>query len=100
MANLIVTAVPRDQVGVATGVNTISRTVGGAVGGQVVASILASNMVAGTGLPARHGFIVSFWMLAVVLALATLSGLLVPSGRAAAEAGAAAPASELEQRAA
>jgi MFS family permease len=100
MANLIVRAVPRDQVGVATGVNTISRTVGGAVGGQVVASLLASNLVAGTGLPAKHGFIVSFWVLAAVLAVATLSGFLVPSDRAAAEAGAANSASELERRAA
>ena len=43
MANLIVEAVPPDQTGVATGVNTITRTIGGAFGGQIVATIIAGG---------------------------------------------------------
>src|SRR5262249_34478653 len=40
LANLIVESVPRDQTGVATGMNTIVRTIGGAIGAQVAVSIL------------------------------------------------------------
>ena len=46
LANLIVEAVPRDQTGVASGMNTIVRTIGGAVGAQVAVSILATHMLA------------------------------------------------------
>ena len=54
MANLVVESVPRDEVGVATGINTIMRSLGGALGAQLVASLLTGKTIAGTrSLPRR-----------------------------------------------
>jgi MFS family permease len=83
MANLIVIAVPADQTGVATGMNTVMRTVGGALGSQIIASLLTAN-VAATGLPADHAFTVAFWLAAGVLGVGVLAAMAVP-GRVAAE---------------
>jgi MFS family permease len=84
MANLIVEAVPADQTGVATGMNTIARSIGGALGSQVVASILSASVIAGTALPREHGFTVSFWLAAGALTVAALVALAIP-GRGAAQ---------------
>jgi EmrB/QacA subfamily drug resistance transporter len=82
MANLIVEAVPREQTGVATGMNTIVRTIGGAIGSEVAATIIAGNLLR-DGFPAQRGYIISFAMCAVVLAVGVLASLAVPSRRAA-----------------
>jgi EmrB/QacA subfamily drug resistance transporter len=84
MANLIVVAVPPEQTGVATGMNTIMRSIGGALGSQVIASILTANVVVATGLPADHGFRIAFWLGAAVLGIGVLASVAVP-GRAPAE---------------
>lgn len=76
MANLIVEAVPPDQTGVATGVNTITRTIGGAFGGQIVATIIA-----GGGSPTEQSFVVAFSVIAVSLVLAILAALAIPRAR-------------------
>ena len=81
MANLIVEAVPVDQTGVATGVNTIARSLGGALGSQVVASILAASVIGATQLPAEWGFTVSFVIAAVLLAISALVALAIPGRR-------------------
>jgi EmrB/QacA subfamily drug resistance transporter len=73
MANLIVEAVPPDQTGVATGVNTITRTVGGAFGGQIVASIIA-----GGGSPTEDSFVLAFAVIAASLVLSILAALAIP----------------------
>jgi EmrB/QacA subfamily drug resistance transporter len=78
MANLIVVAVPPDQTGVATGMNTIMRSIGGALGTQVIASILTANVVAATGLPAEHGFTLAFWLAAAALAVGVVAALAIP----------------------
>jgi EmrB/QacA subfamily drug resistance transporter len=78
MANLIVVAVPADQTGVATGMNTIMRTIGGALGSQIIASILTANVIAATGLPAERGFTIAFWMGAAVLFIGVLASLAIP----------------------
>lgn len=82
MANLIVEAVPREQTGVATGMNTIVRTIGGAIGSEVAATIIAGNLLA-SGFPAQRGYIISFAMCAVVLGVGVLASLAVPSRRTA-----------------
>jgi EmrB/QacA subfamily drug resistance transporter len=82
MANLIVEAVPPDQTGVATGMNTIARSIGGALGSQVIASILSASVLAATGLPGEHGFTVAFWLAAGAL-LASVAVTLAIPGRAA-----------------
>jgi EmrB/QacA subfamily drug resistance transporter len=73
MANLIVEAVPPDQTGVATGVNTITRTIGGAFGGQIVATIIA-----GGGGPTEAEFTLAFAVLAGSLVLSILAALAIP----------------------
>jgi EmrB/QacA subfamily drug resistance transporter len=77
MANLIVQAVPPEQTGVATAVNTIARTVGGALGSQVVASILA-GVVAANGLPRESAFTLSFGLTAGALLISALAAMAIP----------------------
>jgi MFS family permease len=87
LANLIVEAVPQEQTGAATAINTIMRTVGGAFGASIPASILAAHTIAGTAIPTEHAYTTVFWITAAVMAVAVLVGLAVPSRRPA-EAGA------------
>jgi hypothetical protein len=91
MANLIVIAVPPDQTGVATGMNTIMRTIGGALGSQVIASVLTANVVTATGLPAERGFTIAFWLAAAALAVSVVAALAIPGRTAGDEARALAP---------
>ena len=72
---------PRDQTGVATGMNTIVRTIGGAIGAQVAVSILAGHTLA-DGYPSEHGYTITFAICFLVMVGAVLASLLVP-GRSA-----------------
>jgi EmrB/QacA subfamily drug resistance transporter len=92
LGNLIVQAVPPEQTGVASGVNTVMRTLGGALGGQLSATFIATN-VAADSLPTVSGFIDSFWMATGFLVLCFGAGLLVPKalGRGAPPAPPASP---------
>jgi EmrB/QacA subfamily drug resistance transporter len=94
MANLIVVAVPPDQTGVATGMNTIMRSIGGALGTQVIASILTANVVAATGLPAERGFTLAFWLAAAALMVGVVAALAVPGRPGADRARAPAPVAQ------
>ena len=78
LANLIVEAVPREQTGAATAINTIMRTVGGAFGASIPASILAAHTFAGTTVPTEHAFTVVFWVTAAAMGVAVLFGIAVP----------------------
>jgi EmrB/QacA subfamily drug resistance transporter len=78
MANLIVDAVPQEQVGVATGINSIMRTIGGSLGAQIAASIVATHVVVRTHLPDEAGFTEAFVLSAVVLVLACAAALAIP----------------------
>jgi MFS family permease len=77
LINLIVQAVPRDQTGVATGINTIARTVGGAFGTQIVASVLAGG-IAANGLASEGSFTIAFVISAIALLGATVAAFAVP----------------------
>jgi MFS family permease len=77
MPSLIVAAVPADQTGVATGMNTVTRWVGGAFGSQVAASILAASAGA-DGRPTDSGFTTAFALTAAVLVVAVVATLAVP----------------------
>jgi MFS family permease len=81
LANLIVESVPRDQTGIATGMNTIVRTIGGAIGAQVAVSILASHTLP-DGYPSDHGYTITFAVCLLVMAVAVVATLLVPRRRA------------------
>jgi len=78
MANLIVEAVPAEQTGVATGMNTIARTVGGAVGSEISASVIAGTVLA-SGFPTEEGFTVAFVVGAASMLVGLLAALRVPS---------------------
>ncbi len=78
LGNLIVQAVPADQTGAASGMNTVLRTLGGAVGGQVSATFVVAS-TARDGLPALTGFTKTFVMCALVLAGCVVAGLAIPA---------------------
>jgi MFS family permease len=84
MANLIVDAVPPEQTGIATGMNTIMRTIGGALGSVIAVSILASSPLANK-LPSNHGYTIAFAVSAVSLVIAAAASILVPTPRALAQ---------------
>jgi MFS family permease len=71
---VIVDAVPADQTGAATGVNTNVRTIGGAVGSQLTAAILTAGVALGV-VPADARFVVVFAVLAALSLLAVIVGL-------------------------
>jgi MFS family permease len=79
-ANLIVGAVPREQVGIATGINTVMRTIGMAVGSALSAAILAAG---GGALPADHAYVVAFAVAAFITAGAVACAAGLPRDRAA-----------------
>jgi EmrB/QacA subfamily drug resistance transporter len=76
LGNLIVQAVPSEQTGVASGMNTVMRTLGGALGGQLSATFIAGNVA--DGLPTVTGFTETFLMATGFLVLCFFAGLLVP----------------------
>jgi EmrB/QacA subfamily drug resistance transporter len=77
LGNLIVLAVPPQQTGVASGMNTVLRTLGGALGGQLAATLVVGSTV--HGLPTLTGFTKTFAMAALFLACCVAAGLLVPA---------------------
>jgi len=79
LGNLIVQAVPSDQTGVASGMNTVVRTLGGAVGGQVAATLVVDHTA--HDLPRLTGFTDTFALSALLLLVCVVAGLLVPPRR-------------------
>jgi MFS family permease len=84
MANMVIEAVPPDQTGVASGVNTNIRTIGGAVGTAVLATVLAMSSHAG-GRPTASGYVVAFTLLACSRLIAGSASLRIPVTRVAHE---------------
>jgi MFS family permease len=78
MANLIVGAVDQRDVGIATGINTITRTVGGAFGAAVSAAILASDTLDGSIVPTEHAYTLAFTLSALAGILALLVSFAIP----------------------
>jgi MFS family permease len=81
-ANLVVDLVPEDEVGVATGLNTVFRTVGAAVGSVVLASVLQASIPAVGGDPTEGGYQAAYLVAGCSGLLAGLLALGVPRGRA------------------
>jgi EmrB/QacA subfamily drug resistance transporter len=77
MANLIVAAVEQHEVGIATGINTVTRTIGGAFGSAVSTAVLASTAAAG-GLASDGGYRIAFGLAAGMALLAAASALGIP----------------------
>jgi EmrB/QacA subfamily drug resistance transporter len=92
MANLVVESVPREEVGVATGINTIMRSLGGALGAQLVASLLTGKTIGSTGIPTEAAYTDAFIVAAVAAGLAMVAALSIPRTRRPDPQPAAAPA--------
>jgi MFS family permease len=81
MANLVVESVPPDEVGIATGINTIMRTLGGALGAELVATLLTAKTIAGTAIPAEAAYTDAFAVAAIASLLAMVAALAIPEPR-------------------
>ena len=94
MANLIVASVDPGEVGIATGMNTVTRTVGGAFGAAVVTALLTADTTVG-GLPTEAAYTQAFVLAGVGALLGLLAALAIPRVRARSAAGkVGAPAAE------
>ena len=78
MANLIIEAVPADQTGVATGMNTNIRNIGAALGSGVATSVIVSSQLR-SGFPTEHGYVVSFAVSGISLVIAALAAFKIPN---------------------
>jgi MFS family permease len=77
MANLIIEAVPAQQTGVATGMNTNIRNIGAALGSGIATSLVVSGLAPG-GFPKEHGYILAFAVSGLALVVAALAALTIP----------------------
>ncbi|MFC4035661.1 MFS transporter [Streptomyces polygonati] len=80
MSTLIVSAVPPEQTGVASGMNANIRTIGGSIGAALMASIVTASP-APDGLPRESGYTNGFAMLGGALLIAALAAALIPATR-------------------
>ncbi|MYS18949.1 drug resistance transporter, EmrB/QacA subfamily [Streptomyces sp. DvalAA-14] len=80
MSSLIVSAVPPEQTGVASGMNANIRTIGGSIGAALMASVVTANPAA-DGLPREAGYTHGFAMLGGALLIAALAAALIPANR-------------------
>ena len=78
MANLVVSAVDPHEIGVASGINTVTRTVGGSFGAAVSAAILSTHTISGTPLPTEGAYAATFAFSAGAAVLALVATLAVP----------------------
>jgi EmrB/QacA subfamily drug resistance transporter len=81
MINLIVGAVDPRDVGIATGINTITRTIGGAFGSAVAAAILTADLIPGSPVPTAGAYTTAFVVAGIGGAAAFLAALAVPKVR-------------------
>jgi MFS family permease len=80
LPNAIIAHVRPEQVGIATGVNTLARSVGSSIGAAVVAAILAAHAGLG-GTSGNAGYTIGFAVCAVMFGLGGAAALLIPSVR-------------------
>jgi EmrB/QacA subfamily drug resistance transporter len=78
MSNLIIEAVPPEQTGVATGMNTNIRNIGAALGAGVATSLVISKVLP-SGVPAEHGYELAFIVCGASLVVAALAALKIPT---------------------
>ena len=77
MANLIIEAVPAEQTGVATGMNTNIRNIGAALGSGIATSLVVSGLLP-DGFPKQHGYMLAFAVSGLALVVAALAALTIP----------------------
>jgi MFS family permease len=77
MANLIIEAVPAEQTGVATGMNTNIRNVGAALGSGIATSLVISGVLP-DGFPKENGYVLAFAVSGAGLVVAALAATMIP----------------------
>jgi MFS family permease len=82
MANLIIEAVPVEQTGVATGMNTNIRNIGAALGSGIATSLVISSLLS-DGYPKEKGYVLAFAVSGAGLVVAALAAMLIPKRAAA-----------------
>jgi MFS family permease len=80
MANLIVGAVPAQQTGVATGMNTNIRSIGSALGSGVATSLVISRTLP-NGYPKLGGYVLAFAASGIAMVVAAVAALTIPGRR-------------------
>jgi MFS family permease len=80
MSNLIIEAVPAEQTGVATGMNTNIRNIGAALGSGIATSLVIGGLLP-DGYPKEHGYVLAFGVSAVAMVVAALAALAIPRRR-------------------
>jgi EmrB/QacA subfamily drug resistance transporter len=79
MTTLIAENVRPEEMGVATGMNTVVRSIGGVVGAQVGAALLTTYTIPGShGTPSVRGFEISFGVAAIAALVGAGLACLVP----------------------
>jgi EmrB/QacA subfamily drug resistance transporter len=91
MANLIVASVDPREVGIATGINTVTRTVGGAFGSALVAALLAAETIPSTPFPTEGAYTEAFALSSIVALFALAAAMAIPRLKKPAAAPAAQP---------
>ena len=72
MVALIADNVAAEEMGVATGMNTVVRVVGGVVGGQIAAALLTAQTIGSTSVPAESAYTTTFTLGAVAALVASM----------------------------
>jgi MFS family permease len=78
MANLIIEAVPADQTGIATGMNTNVRSIGAALGSGIATSFVVSKILK-DGFPAEHGYVLAFAASGLAMLVAAFAAFIIPN---------------------
>lgn len=92
MPLLIIRAVPPEETGSATSMNTVLRTIGGAVGSAASIALLSAYTPAGSHLPTDTGYSVTFIAGAIICAVAAaISIAMRPAGDSGVRAHAVTP---------
>ena len=80
LAGVVIASVPREQTGVASGMNANIRTIGGSIGSAVMAGVLTASLGPG-GYPLERGYTIGFCLLAVGLVAAAVAAAYLPETR-------------------
>ena len=77
LAGVVIASVPREQTGVASGMNANIRTIGGSIGSAVMAGIVTAR-IGPTGLPVEGGYTIGFAILGGAMVLAAVAAGMIP----------------------
>jgi MFS family permease len=80
LAGVVIASVPREQTGVASGMNANIRTIGGSMGSAVMAGVLTAQLGPG-GFPLERGYTIGFCLLALGMVAAAAAAAYLPEIR-------------------